>query len=257
MNKINTNSDIKLIEELSLNAHPSLKTIFCDGWILRFANGFTGRANSVNIISNLIDENCINMEEKIYFCEQLYKREGLKTIFKITPLNKDFCNLDKVLEQKKYKIITPTKLMTVDFNDIGKFFITAKIEQNFSEEWEINYLQLKNLYATKDEKIARQIHKNIQQKVFTASISQNGKTIACGMCVIEREWVGLYDIFVDSNFRGQGLGFKLCTSLLETARQNGAKKAYLQVLSNNKSAINLYKKIGFTQFYEYWYRESL
>ncbi|HEX3029647.1 MAG TPA: hypothetical protein VHT34_10180 [Clostridia bacterium] len=39
---------MKLYEELQMNALPSLQTILFDGWILRFADGYTNRANSIN-----------------------------------------------------------------------------------------------------------------------------------------------------------------------------------------------------------------
>ena len=42
-------NEISLIEEISMNAHPSLKTIVYDGWILRFVNEHTNRANSINL----------------------------------------------------------------------------------------------------------------------------------------------------------------------------------------------------------------
>lgn len=38
------------IEELALNAWPSLQTIVHHGWLLRFAEGYTKRSNSVQAI---------------------------------------------------------------------------------------------------------------------------------------------------------------------------------------------------------------
>ena len=38
---------IQEIEELSMNAWPSLQTLLLDGWVLRFAAGYTRRANAV------------------------------------------------------------------------------------------------------------------------------------------------------------------------------------------------------------------
>jgi len=39
----------------------------------------------------------------------------------------------------------------------------------------------------------------------------------------------------------------------DTARF-GAKKAYLQVVDESTKVIELYKKLGFTDKYQYWYR---
>ena len=43
------NNEIKVLEEVMLNALPSLNTMYYDGWNLRFAEGYTNRANSVNV----------------------------------------------------------------------------------------------------------------------------------------------------------------------------------------------------------------
>ena len=40
---------VRHIKELAVNAWPSLQTLL-DGWVLRFANGYTRRANSVNLL---------------------------------------------------------------------------------------------------------------------------------------------------------------------------------------------------------------
>ena len=71
---------IRKIEELSMNAWPSLQTKLYDGWVLRFSDGYTRRANSVNPIY----ESKIVLDEKIDFCEKEYEQRNLPTLFKLT-----------------------------------------------------------------------------------------------------------------------------------------------------------------------------
>lgn len=54
------NTRIRLIEELSLNAHPAIQTELFDGWIMRFANSEWTDAyfNFENVISEKNSTNC-------------------------------------------------------------------------------------------------------------------------------------------------------------------------------------------------------
>ena len=47
---MNKHEKIKLVEELAANAHVALNSVQFDGWILRFSEGHTGRANSISVI---------------------------------------------------------------------------------------------------------------------------------------------------------------------------------------------------------------
>ena len=71
---------IRLLEELSMNAWPALQTLLYDGWVLRFAEGYTRRANSVNPLY----PSTRDALEKIEACERLYRGQGLAVIFKLT-----------------------------------------------------------------------------------------------------------------------------------------------------------------------------
>lgn len=89
---------IQTIEELSLNAWSSLQQILYDGWILRFANGYTKRANSINPLYT----GTKNVYEKIARCEQIYIDKKLKPIFRITPLAYPD-NLDAILAEAGFE----------------------------------------------------------------------------------------------------------------------------------------------------------
>ncbi|MEA3309760.1 MAG: hypothetical protein U9Q70_09655 [Chloroflexota bacterium] len=71
------------IEEVSLNSWPALQQILFDGWVLRFSEGYTKRANSVNPLF----ASSLDVEVKIDTCERLYAERGLPTVFRLTPFS--------------------------------------------------------------------------------------------------------------------------------------------------------------------------
>ena len=71
---------IQHIETLSYNAWPAIHTLFFDGWIIRFANGYTKRANSVNPIYMSKKD----VEHKISYCSDLFDQLKLNPVYKIT-----------------------------------------------------------------------------------------------------------------------------------------------------------------------------
>ena len=102
------NTLIKTIEDLSLNAWPSHQIELYDGWILRFSYFYTHRTNSVEQIG----PSTIPVEEKVQYCEEIYRRWGTPAIFKISPLvNPGF---DAMLADRGYVVQHTTHVMTMD-----------------------------------------------------------------------------------------------------------------------------------------------
>jgi GNAT superfamily N-acetyltransferase len=102
-----------ICEEILLNQWQPLQTMLYDGWVLRFANGYTKRANSVNPIYYSQED----IYEKIRHCERIYAAHRLKTIFKITPFIQP-TNLDDILENEGYSIIDPTSVRSIELKQI-------------------------------------------------------------------------------------------------------------------------------------------
>ena len=100
---------ITTIEEISLNAWPGQQTLIYDGWVIRFANGYTKRANSVNPLY----ASRVELTEKIEFCEHLYREQNLDAVFKLTSAS---CpgNLDDVLAAKGYRKESPTSVQLLE-----------------------------------------------------------------------------------------------------------------------------------------------
>jgi hypothetical protein len=99
-------NSIRYLEELSFNAHPSLQTQYYDGWVLRFANGYSSRANSVNAIY----PSTIDLKEKIEECEKRYFKHDLPCIFKVTDEN-----AEKTIKEEFFVGISFTKEPVDDY----------------------------------------------------------------------------------------------------------------------------------------------
>jgi hypothetical protein len=73
--------DPRRVEEAGLNALSTTQQLFYDGWLLRLSAGKARRARSVNPHFG----SSLPLDEKIAYCERLYRARGLPALFRITP----------------------------------------------------------------------------------------------------------------------------------------------------------------------------
>jgi GNAT superfamily N-acetyltransferase len=238
------------IEEASLNAWPALRQTLLDGWLLRFSHGFTKRANSIVPLYPVLEP----MEDKVRHCENLYARERLKTIFRLTSLH-DTQALDAYLDARGYEQIDPTEVLTASLGELSLPTAPVRIRYLPREQWLEAYAALTGMPET-----ASQLHgailKGIQNECAYAVIDSANGPVACGLAVLEQRLMGLFDIYTDAEHRGQGHAEVLVGELLAWGRSRAAETAYLQMVASNRAARGLYAKFGFSVAYEYWYRVS-
>jgi GNAT superfamily N-acetyltransferase len=239
----------KRIEEVSLNSWPALQQILFDGWVLRFSKGYTKRANSVNPLYG----SSTDVVNKIRVCEKCYAEKGLVPIFRLTPFASP-SNLDQVLEKRDYRVIDRTAVMCLDLRSWASpspSFVALREEE--LDGWMAAFCRLSGSPVEK-HRTHKEMLRAIPSRRCTASLVDAGRTVACGLGVLENGYLGIFDLIVDPEQRGKGYGTSLVSGLLSWARENGAKWAYLQVMYKNEPARRLYGKLGFQEAYAYWYR---
>jgi GNAT superfamily N-acetyltransferase len=243
-----------LIEELSLSAWPALQTEVYDGWLLRFAEGYTKRSNSVNPLY----ASTIALEEKVEHCERTYRGRGLPTIFKLldTEAHK---GIDEKLATKGYERLDETSVRVLDLRSLYEISSSSSISsieigEAFDGEW-LDGLCACNLKAQIRGTVERVLG-NLLSPAIVVKARIDGRIVGCGYGAVERGYVGVFDIIVEKEMRGRGLGEGIVRAILERARSMGTLRAYLQVVSGNVPAENLYTKIGFSEAYRYWYRKK-
>lgn len=247
--------DVDLFERLSLDAHPALDYVLYDGWLMQFSDGYTDRANSIYVL----EKGELDLNDKIAYCEGEYARRGLPCNFKITPKNID---MDIILSKRDYNIVTPTYIMSMSLES-SKSTKELDYPANYVFEvgpldssWEECSAKLESVEYEKMQ-IAKRIHSKIKGEVFGAKVSVDGRDIACAMGVADGIYLGLYNVFVFEEYRRKGLAEKLINDIFAKAYEFGARKAYLQVVRENKRAIALYSKMVFCTNYTYWYRKKM
>ena len=245
-----THAKALLYEELSLNAHPALQTQLYDGWALRFANGYTKRANSIHPLY----PSALDLHEKIEHCERQYGGHGLPAIYKLTDGTDP--RIGKALDEHGYAIVEPTFVMEASLRDKDFPMHDCVVADHADDEWLSAYYALNNTTDGVKMATARQILENVKSTLLCGRSANGGGTVACGTAVIERGYMALQNVIVDEAQRGKGYGRAICESLLAKAKQFGAHTAYLQVTQANHVAVGLYRKLGYEPAYTYWYREQ-
>lgn len=243
------NKDIRLMEEITMNAWPALQTMLMDGWVIRFANGYTKRANCVNPLYVSTEP----LKRKIEACERLYFARGLKSVFKITSASLPV-ELDAVLAGDGYgrEARTGVHMLNLEQWVIGRDK-GVELYSNFAADWHGAYCTMNGIAPEHHETVGRLLELQFQDKRL-AVLRREGKVAACGLGVKQERFLGIFDIVVNPKMRRQGFGKAVVEGLLAWGKQEGAKRAYLQVTVENEPARQLYEKMGFYEEYQYWYR---
>ena len=255
------------IEEASLNAWPATHQLLLDGWLIRFSGGFTKRANcvvplySVPLNGMSLKDGGISARidlDKIRFCENLYAREQLQTVFRLTSHEHDAA-LDRALAERGYERVDNTQVQLLGLAAEAPVEIEPRgpeapaLRLVTTPDWLQAYAQLAGMPAHATQQHAHLI-RSIRPECAFALLEVKGTPVACALGVLEHDLFGLFDVVTARDQRGKGFAELLLRELLRWGSLQGARLAYLQVISNNASALSLYQKLGFEAQYTYWYR---
>jgi ribosomal protein S18 acetylase RimI-like enzyme len=226
-----------------------MQQVLYDGWVIRLADGYTRRANSVSPIYT----GHTDPEEKITVCEGLYRERGLRPVFKMTPLNHP-TQLDAILARRSYMpeaitLVKSLNLYRVVIPETGSVEVWTRPEK----AWFDTYVKLKGL-SEYEIGAFRNILDNLAVAARFVMLMDDDEPVAGGFTIREGELAGLFGLVTDTEKRNRGFGRLLTWTLLDRARKAGAKTAYLQVEEDNEAARHVYESIGFREIYRYWYR---
>ncbi len=234
--------DINQLERLTMRAWPGLEEEWRDGWLLRFAHGYTGRANSVNPLA----APTLPVADNIAYCERWYAARNLPTRFRLNPASTP-ADLDSILAGRGYERIDDVLVMALP------------LPATWPAGEEAHVMGLDDWFAGKNSptaRIQRAIIEKIEPTKWLVGWRVDGQLVARALGVLEEGWLGIFNVAVEPTHRRHGIGRALMNSMLRQAQLTGAQGAYLQVVADNAAAVNLYTGLGFRPAYHYWYRRQ-
>jgi N-acetylglutamate synthase len=243
--------DLALVETLEkrlVNAWPAIETLALDGWLLRFARGYSKRANAASPMT----ANAALDPEAIHYAASLYRAQKIRPTFRLTPLAAD--DADTMLADAGFVLYDGSLCLTAPLR-LGQRRRDPRVTTTpqASARW-IAAAAASHGGDKADHSALGEIVSRIRPTAAFATLSHKGTDLAWGLAVAERGYVGLFDIVVAPPARGGGLGRAIVSSLMAWGRGEGAHSAYLQVRDSNAVALSLYRSLGFTDAYGYTHR---
>ena len=235
----------QLAREIEPSVYRSWKARECveyDGWQLRYADGFSRRGNSVFPA----EQSTLPLIEKLDWCRSWYRERALELVIRQTPATE--AGLDDVLETSGFSREGNTDVMVAE---LGGRSAALSVDRQPSLGWWNTTAALWGFDLATPTGWSAIINRIDLPAGF---VSVDG--VAAGMAIVDGPWMGLFEIIVAPDRRRQGLGNAVSNALLSWGSGLGAQRAYLQVVEDNRAAIEFYRRLGFEQAYTYWYRRD-
>ena len=256
MQGVPISDSISRLEQVAALGWPAPDTRAMGGWLLRAADGWTGRANSVLPLGSPDRP----LDAALTAVRQWYAERGLPARFQIPlPLRSD---LDAELDRRGWEAYNPTLVRVARIDEVravarDRRLPAAIFDSTPSEAWLGAYHYRGGSHLPP---VAVRVMTAAADPVF-ASVTVDGVLAGIGRAVVDYDtdgqgWCGITALETVPEFRRMGIGQHLVVALLTWAFGRGASQVYLQVMEDNVAAHAMYDRLGFTTSHSYHYRKS-
>jgi len=231
------------------------------GWLLRAAEGFTGRANSALPLG----DPGLPLDDALAAVTAWYRARALTPMIAVPlPLDgaevpgKDSAlrSLDNQLSERKWATRPgPAYVMTAAVDAVaaapalpdGTAF---RVDAEPDDAWLGMY---HHRGQQRPPPVSMSVLMSAPSQVF-ASIRAGDEVLAVARLSIADDWAGITAVEVNPAHRRRGLGTTITLAVCAEAARLAARCVFLQVETGNAAALGLYERCGFSYSHRYHYR---
>jgi GNAT superfamily N-acetyltransferase len=231
--------DLEAIERASIRFWQPHEQRMIGGWIWRYSNGGSQRANSVATL----DEPGMELDQAIAVAERLYRERGAPAWFQVTEVSRP-ADLDRILESRGYAVSDPCVTLA---RPLGREEAAPApdiaIDSNLTDGWFETYASV----ITPDRRAqARAILERVPLPRAFCMLRRNGIPVATALCVVSGPIARIKCVATLAAARRTGAAEAVMQTAMSWAASAGARRMALGVTEANAPARALYAKLGFT-----------
>jgi ribosomal protein S18 acetylase RimI-like enzyme len=224
-------------------------------WLLRAAEGFTGRANSALPLG----DPGLPLDAALDAVAGWYRTRGLPPMIAVPlPLEGDspIRELDALLSERAWATRSGPAFVMVA--DLPLTMVTRVLPRDAEfladAEPDTAWLAMYHYRGTEQQSpVMRDVLTSAPIQVFT-SIRSGHDVLAIARLSIADGWAGVTAVEVHHEHRRAGLGAAITAAACAEANARGVRSVFLQVEVDNTAARSLYERCGFRYSHHYHYR---
>ena len=242
-------AQVRRLEAVSFRSFPSTSTHYDGTWAIRLTAGHP--AKRLNSVNPLDPSDHAYIDARLELAKRKFESFGRKLVFRQSPLAPT--ELEAILDDRGWSRFDESIVMLLDLSSVDLSGYVDHVPMKDIGYWVDSFLHLSD-EAKSTKPGLFEVISSIQPNcgLFVKNVDE--EHVAAMRCVHDNDLVGIFDLVTGSRHQRQGHAKSIMGSALKWAKTSGARHAWLQVVAENKAALELYGSFGFEELYRYNYR---
>lgn len=244
------------LQRVMVGAWPPLETEPLGDWLLRAADGFTGRANSVLTAG----DPGLPLDAALDRVQAWYAARGLPSAVTVAgPVGLDVTQdpLGALLLGRGHLPRVPTRTLTAAVATVVASTAAAVAAASASSPVECSatldddWFAAFSAYREAPRRAAERVLTGSPDQVLACVRDTSGAVVAIGRLGVATAWGGIGAMWVAPTARRRGLASAVLGTLAHEAAQRGVRSLHLQTDTDNAPALAVYRAHGFAPHHDY------